>query len=313
MTIVKPTQEAIEAAATSLSNGGVIAFATETVYGLGCDTQNIEAVQKVYALKGRPLNNPMIAHILESSWAHNITEGWGESCENLAKAFWPGPLTIILNRKQVIPKEACGGFETIAVRSPSHPVAQGLLRAFGKPISAPSANISGYVSPTTAIHVEEEFNGEVTVLDGGQCPVGIESTVVSMVETPTILRRGSIQVDAIARIVGEVTESIGLEQNIAPGTSAKHYSPRTPTKLSRTSVLNSLNNPDAFAIVISASPRTSKKTLQMPSSPEEYATKLYASLREGDASGAVEIVIENPPNEEGWEAILDRLKRCCST
>ena len=312
MTILNPTDQAIQKVASLLSSGGVAAFPTETVYGLGCDTGNEVAIEKVYALKKRPLHNPMIAHVLQTSWVRDIAEGWNETCDLLADAFWPGPLTIVLKRKQCVPAAACGGHDTIAVRKPNHRVAIALLEAFGKPISAPSANVSGYISPTSAVHVEEEFNGKVNVLDGGQCAVGIESTVLSLVGEPTILRPGSVSRDEISTVIGEVVEVISEQQVDSPGTSQKHYSPRIPARQVSERDIADLRNPNAIAIVITGKPPITKRILQMSNCPQKYATSLYSALREADLSGSEEIVIESPPNTNPWAAVHDRITRCCS-
>ncbi|MDP6542157.1 MAG: L-threonylcarbamoyladenylate synthase, partial [Phycisphaerales bacterium] len=187
MPVVSATQRAILEAARSLEGGGVVSFPTETVYGLGGDTLNKKAIQKIYSLKNRPSNNPLIAHVLNSSWAKQITCGWDEKCHLLAERFWPGPLTIVLPKANCVPKESCGGHNTIGVRSPNHRVASELLDKFGGPISAPSANKSGQTSPTSAEHVRDDFGNDLLILDGGNCDQGIESTVLSMVDCPTIL------------------------------------------------------------------------------------------------------------------------------
>ncbi len=230
MTIVQPTTSSIQNATETLQAGGIVAFATETVYGLGCDTFNRSAIELVYRTKGRPAHNPMIAHILDVSWVTTLTDGWDDDCEKLAKSFWPGPLTIVLPKKENVPKEACGGRNTIAIRCPRHQVAQQLLECFGQPISAPSANKSGYISPTTAIHVDEEYHHEILVLDGGPCEKGIESTVISLVEKPTILRLGSVPQSEIEECIGSVFYTRELSQTNSPGTSLQHYSPHAAAK-----------------------------------------------------------------------------------
>jgi L-threonylcarbamoyladenylate synthase len=312
MTILLPTPKNIEGASQILQKGGVVAFATETVYGLGCDTFNPDAIEQIYALKGRPKNNPTIAHILDASWAHELTEYWNEQCDQLAKAFWPGALTLVLPKKKRVPKEACGGRNTIAIRSPSHIVARQLLESFGSAISAPSANKSGYISPTTAKHVEDEFGEKLQIIDGGACEEGIESTVLSLISTPTILRPGTISEADITKIIGKVSLTNPCEQNDSPGTTALHYSPHTATILLTEKEMNELDDGDCVAITMNGAPKKAKVQIQMPVDPKEYGTQLYSSLREADAIGAKQIVIENPPSTSGWSAVLDRLNRCAS-
>lgn len=313
MTLALPTSQNIERAAKTLQEGGVVAFATETVYGLGCDTFNPEAIDLVYRLKERPRQNPMIAHVLEPSGAHQLTTAWNEQCDNLAKAFWPGPLTIVLPKKENVPETACGGRNTIAVRSPSHPVARQLLTVFGSSISAPSANRSGYISPTTATHVEEEFGGDVLILDGGPCTEGIESTVLSLVADPDILRPGTIPAHAIEEIIGPVSRTNHSTQTDSPGTSAQHYSPRTAVILLTVSEINSMNDTTSAVLALSGNPIKAKHCFQMPTNPKEYGASLYRVLREADSTGANQIAIEEPPQTTGWHAIQDRLLRCTAS
>jgi L-threonylcarbamoyladenylate synthase len=315
MSVVLPTTQNIEQAAQELKEGGLVAFPTETVYGLGCDTFNSSAINQVYTLKGRPKNNPTIAHILESSWALQLTEHWNEQCDQLAKAFWPGPLTIVLPKKEEVPKAATGGRNTIAIRSPNHPVAKQLLSCFGSPISAPSANKSGYISPTTAKHVEDEFGDNIQILDGGACEEGIESTVLSLISEPTILRPGTISGGEISEIIGKVFTANLSEQNDStdsPGTTAHHYSPHTSVTLLTAKEIDEIADENCVAITIYGAPKNAKAWIQMPVDPKEYATRLYGALREADAVGTKRIVIEKPKSPHNWFAVLDRLNRCAA-
>ena len=312
MTIVLPTSLNIERAAKTLREGGIVAFATETVYGLGCDTFNPEAIESVYRLKGRPRQNPTIAHVLEPSWVEQLTGAWSGQCDLLAKAFWPGPLTIVLPKKEKVPEAACGGRNTIAVRSPSHSVARQLLTSFGSSISAPSANRSGYISPTTAKHVENEFGGKVFILDGGPCEEGIESTVLSLVTEPEILRPGTIPVQAIEEIIGPVTQTNRVTQTDSPGTTEQHYSPHTTVNLLPTDEINSINDNMCAVLTLSGKPKEAKRCFQMPSKPKEYGALLYSVLRDADSVGANQIAIEQPPQTADWHAIQDRLMRCAA-
>jgi L-threonylcarbamoyladenylate synthase len=312
MTICRTTPKTLLEASNQLRAGGVVSFPTETVYGLGCDTFNQEAVSAVYALKSRPKNNPMIAHVLDISWVNKLCTGWDDKCEQLAQQFWPGPLAIVLPKKENVPLAACGGFNTIAIRCPNHPVALKLLELFEAPISAPSANKYGHISPTKAQHVEEEFDGLVTVLDGGPCEKGIESTVISMVNTPTILRLGSIGIEEITSVVKDTEILTSSLQTNSPGTAMRHYAPNTPTKLLHKKDIGDMCDKKSVVIVIESMPHKAKHTIKMPNDAGDYAKKLYASLREADSVGATQIIIEKPTCAPGWEAVLDRLQRCCA-
>ena len=313
MTILSPTKESFETAVKTLQNGGIVAFATETVYGLGCDTFNKKAIDLVYKTKGRPIQNPMISHIADVSWVCQLASGWDNRCNKLAEMFWPGPLTIVLQKKEAVPKSACGGRNTIAIRCPSHPVARQLLKRFNKPISAPSANKSGYISPTTAQHVEDEFGKSITILDGGKSEEGIESTVVSLVGNPTILRPGSITQEIIEKSIGPVSKHHQTTQSNSPGTSSQHYSPHTKTKLLSTAEIQKINDTTCITIVIDGNPQQSQKNIQMPVSPKEYGAKIYGVLREADQNNASVICVEQPPKTSSWDAIQDRLLRCTAT
>lgn len=312
MTIIEPTHEAICDASSTLRDGGVVAFATETVYGLGCDTFNEKAIEQVYSMKGRPLNNPMIAHILDVSWVSKLTDYWSDRCALLAMNFWPGALTMVLPRRADVPASACGGYDTIGIRCPSHPVATALLEEFGRSISAPSANRSGHVSPTRAEHVDEEFDSRVTVLDGGSCGHGIESTVLSLVSSPAVLRPGSISIEELEECLGPVLHGDYQEQIDSPGTSSRHYAPNTSVQLCSRDEIEETVDQDCAAIVLTNITTTTKQTETMPPTPSEYATKLYAVLRELDTIGASKILIEQPPRTGEWLAVRDRLSRCSS-
>ena len=310
MAILLPSNENITKASKMLQDGGVVAFATETVYGLGCDTYNKEAIHKVYASKGRPHHNPMIAHVIDIDAAKKLTPNWCNRCTKLAEEFWPGPLTIVVQKEKNIPNSACGGRETIAIRCPAHEVARELLFIFGGPISAPSANRSGYVSPTTAKHVEFEFGDDLTIIDGGPCTNGIESTVLSLLNKPTILRPGTITQSQIEAVVGEVVLDISTTQSNSPGTSSSHYAPATKTLLSLSKDIESQSDSNSVALTLYCNPKI--KQIKMPTQPEEYAQKIYSALREADNIGARVIYIETPPNTPEWFAINDRLTRCAS-
>jgi L-threonylcarbamoyladenylate synthase len=227
--ILPPTDANIRTAATRLRLGDVIAFPTETVYGLGGDTMNPAAIERIYRLKGRPADNPLIAHVAAQSEARVLAARWDDRCEKLALRFWPGPLTLVVPRADAVPGASTAGLPTIAVRCPNHPVARALLEEFAGPISAPSANRSGYVSPTTAQHVADDFADQVDmmVLDGGPCGGGIESTVLEVSDdVPRILRPGGVTAEQIRAVIGDVWQAPVARQAASPGTSMQHYSPR---------------------------------------------------------------------------------------
>jgi len=318
--IVEPSETAIAEAARVLAAGGLIALPTETVYGLGADTFNADALRAVYAIKGRPLDNPLIAHVLDPSQARRLVRHWSERAEALAQQFWPGPLTLILERGETVPNEATAGRPTIAVRSPSHAVARTLLGVFGRPISAPSANRSGHVSPTRAAHVADDFADEdLLILDGGPSECGIESTVVDLtVSPPRILRPGSISEEQVAATLAEPVLSPTIsEQEASPGTSARHYAPRTPVELlDRGEIERRLRNAEGRAVVLvigSHAVAAPHAAIPMPDDPRRYASHLYETLRRADALGANVILIERPPSAGPlWTAIINRLDRAAS-
>ncbi len=227
-------QAAIEAAADILRRGGLVAFPTETVYGLGADALNADAAAKIYAAKGRPSDNPLIVHIADTKDVYKLAEHVPEKAVMLMEAFWPGPLTIILSKKPIVPDGTTGGLPTVAIRMPSHPVAQALIRQSGVYIAAPSANTSGRPSPTTAAHVAEDMNGRIDmILDGGEVGIGIESTIVDLTgDEPTILRPGYITRAMLEQIIGAVAIDRALiepDPNLrpkAPGMKYTHYAPK---------------------------------------------------------------------------------------
>lgn len=317
--------EEIAAAVARLRAGGLVAFPTETVYGLGADALNAEAVRAVFALKGRPANNPLIVHVADEAMARGVAAAWPEQASRLARAFWPGPLTLVLPKAPTIPDEVTAGGPTVAVRCPAHHVTLSLLLAFGRPLVGPSANPSGRVSPTTAEHVRESFTeAQVYVLDGGPCRAGIESTVLWLAGgPPRILRPGPIDAEQISRVLGEPVEpyqaaapSPSEQPAASPGQLATHYAPRTRTILVEGSdVESTLQQTTGRAVVLSLTrdappPHT---TIRLPSDPAAYAARLYAALREADASHADLIVVERPPlTGPVWEAVADRLRRAAA-
>jgi len=319
-------------AAALLAAGGLVAFPTETVYGLGADAENPAAVAAIYAAKGRPQDHPVIVHLAPDAdlayWASDIPD----AARQLAAAFWPGPLTLILKRASHIPAAVSGGQDTVGLRCPSHPVAIALLQAFkgGKGgIAAPSANKFGHVSPTTAQHVRDEFRDALrdefgadgpllTVLDGGQCEVGIESTIVDLSRLashgPVLLRPGHISAEAIAAVIDLLPVAPDAQAPRASGTLASHYAPHTPVamqdsaRLTATLAQMHLAGRKVALIHYSALPSAHAEA-RVPASPDGFAYALYAALRAMDTSGADLILVEAPPQDDAWRGVNDRLRR----
>lgn len=318
---------AILLAARKLEQGKLVAFPTETVYGLGGDAENPQAIAAIYAAKGRPANHPVIVHVSPEAdigyWAASVPV----EARRLIASFWPGPLTLILKRAPHIPDAVAGGQDSVGLRCPSHPVAQALLREFrgGKGgIAGPSANKFGHVSPTTAEHVREEFGGDADslvdyVLDGGQSEVGIESTIVdlSRVDThgPVLLRPGQISVDQIAAVLGAMPALPDAAAPRASGTLDAHYAPNTPVVQVASSdvpqVLASLAAQQRKVALIhrGTAPAVTFATQAMPQDAGAYAHDLYAALRDMDHTGADIIVVESLPADAAWQGVNDRLRR----
>ncbi len=306
----------LQAALAALRAGEVIGLPTETVYGLAADARNPAAVAKIFALKGRPADHPLIVHIASpaqlAEWATPVSE----SATRLAQAFWPGPLTLILKKRDDVPAAVTGGQDSVGLRCPSHPLALELLRAFSGGLAAPSANRFGHVSPTTAQHVRDEFGGAVPiVLDGGDCEVGIESTIVDLSgDSPRILRPGRISREQIEALIGPVGFGGDGDSPRASGTLEKHYAPRTATELlSRTQLEASAREQDALGkrvlvLVLQQLP-LGCDGLALPGDAEGYAHGLYAALRELDARHAHLLLVERPPEDAAWIAVNDRLRR----
>jgi L-threonylcarbamoyladenylate synthase len=312
MTVVAATSLTIANAAAVLRAGGLVAFPTETVYGLGGDATNGLAVAALYAAKGRPSFNPLIVHVPETAAAAAIAEmtPFGTL---LADAFWPGPLTLVFNRRpnRIIAELATAGLDTIAVRVPAHPTAQALLRAANLPIAAPSANRSGHVSPTTAAHVEGDLGDKVAmILDGGATPVGLESTVVDVTGSePVILRLGGVAREDIERVFGRPVAVAG-EENVrpsSPGMLARHYAPATLLRLDASDAKAG----EALLAFGASVPAHAGPSINLSPSGNlaEAAANLFAALRTLDAAGATAIAVMPIPAYGLGEAINDRLKR----
>ncbi len=311
------SEQDIEKAALVLRQGGLVAFPTETVYGLGADASNPSALKKIFAAKGRPADHPLIVHIADMSEVKNWVAEVPRAAWLLAEKFWPGPLTMVLKRGPHVNDLISGGQNSVGLRVPAHPVALQLLRAFGGGIAAPSANKFGRLSPTAAEHVRQELGSAVDlVLDGGDCGVGIESTIVDLTrETPAILRPGHISAQQVGdALLAQLGEN-GLDRPRVSGSLASHYAPRLPLKLVHPDQTeNYVRQQAGIAVAVLARrgrPRDSKTALWQvaPELPEDYARQLYAALRRLDESGCRMIVVEEPPQLPEWVAVRDRLGR----
>jgi L-threonylcarbamoyladenylate synthase len=317
-TILEPTDLSIELAADAMRAGKAVAFPTETVYGLGALTLDPCAIAEVYRLKWRPANNPLIAHVLDARGAKTIVEGWDPRCDELASRLWPGPLTLVLPRRASVPAEAVGGRNSIAVRSPSHPVARRLLEELGgAAVSAPSANRSGHVSPTVARHVAEDFASEpdLLILDGGRSEFGLESTVLDLTaRRPVLLRPGTVTLESLQSILGDVDAPIITEQGASPGTAARHYAPRTPAALvpinGIRAALAAEPRPCAVLCFDATHVPSPHTAISMPKDARLYGSALYDAMRSADTLGCAKILVEMPPSFDGlWRAVVDRLRR----
>jgi L-threonylcarbamoyladenylate synthase len=286
-------------AAEILRRGGLVAFPTETVYGLGANALNDSAVRRIYAAKGRPATSPLIVHIAHRDMIPSVAAEWPDVAQRLSERFWPGPLTLVVKKSREIPASVTAGLDTVGIRMPAHPVATALIGRAGLPLAAPSANRFTEISPTTAEHVRVSLGSAIDlILDGGPTRVGIESTVVSVTgSTPTLLRPGMISKGEIESLIGPIESVLQPPSGAAhpsPGLHGRHYSPRTPLYL--------LAPGDAR-------PQGRGRVLQLPQQPEEYAACLYAELRQADEEGWDWLAIPSPPQSPDWAAILDRLRR----
>lgn len=312
----------IEKAVAVLRGGGLVAFPTETVYGLGADASNPAALGKIFAAKGRPQDHPLIVHVADAvqlaNWARDIPP----PAARLAKKFWPGPLTIILRRAPRVSDLVTGGQDTVALRVPSHPVAQALLRAFGGGVAAPSANRFGRVSATTAEHVRHEFGTVVDcVLDGGAADVGIESTIVDLSGAqPALLRPGWITAAQLEQALDAPLVAPGAQSPRAPGTLARHYAPQTPLIMMEDDLLielaTSLSRQGKRVAALARSARQPLLAnivwIAAPADAAGYAHDLYVNLRRLDEAGCDAILVERPPQDAAWAAIADRLSRAAA-
>ena len=304
----------VRRAAQILRAGGLVAFPTETVYGLGADASSEKAVARLYAVKRRPADHPVIVHFASAEAAFGWASEIPDAARALAKKFWPGPLTLILKRSSAAKDFVTGGQPSVGLRVPSHPVARQLLKEFGGAVAAPSANRFGQVSPTTAAHVRADLGQDVDlVLEGGPSEVGIESTIVDFSHgAPALLRPGAItraQIEALVPLSdaeSPVRHSGGLE---------RHYAPRTPARLVPTHALDREISVLKDRVAVLAFSRPDERVdfwLRMPREPQAYAQRLYAALRELDSAGCESILVEAPPDAAEWAAVRDRLMRACT-
>lgn len=341
-----PGPGAVAEAAAALRRGDLVAFPTETVYGLGAAARDPAAVARVFAAKGRPADHPLIVHLGDPSWVERWAAAPPEHAWRLAEAFWPGPLTVVLRRAPRVPDAVTGGAATIALRMPEHPVAAALLDAFGDGVAAPSANRFGRISPTTAQHVAEELGDAVAIiLDGGPCRVGVESTIVDLTgRSPRILRPGGVSVEAVSDVLGlEVPvfsagaaggggepgpvfgghargaiegpsrgEATGRGDEVprAPGTMASHYAPTVAAvALPRERLAAAAGPRDAVLAFHDDPGAAASRWVALPPDPDAAARRLYAALRELDAAAPERILVELPPETPEWRTVRDRIVR----
>lgn len=332
--LAAPTPENIQAAAAALRAGALVAFATETVYGLGANALDAGAVARIFEVKGRPATNPLIVHVADEAAARQATGSWPREAELLARAFWPGPLTLVLPRAATIPDIITAGLDSVGVRVPSHAIALQLLRDAGIPIAAPSANRSEALSPTRAEHVLQSLgawldSGRDMILDGGACAVGIESSVLDLTQSPPVLLRpGAIaraQIEAVIgsiRVLGASSAEIDTPR-ASPGMMARHYAPRAralrfesrrelEAALAHRAQAKYLPRLGIVAVGEMAALQDSQALVEvraLGTQPEKYASRLYDILHELDEAGCEEIWVEMPPQREEWRAVRDRLAR----
>lgn len=316
---------AVDRGAAALAAGELVAFPTETVYGLGARADDDRAVAGVFALKGRPADHPLIVHVAEPADAQVFATTLGESARRLIDAFWPGPLTVIVARTPGLAAAAAGGQSSIGLRCPAHPIAHALLvaaRARGVPgVAAPSANRFGRISPTRAQHVVDEFGDALLVLDGGDCDVGIESTIVDCsARVPTLLRPGQIRRERIEAVIGMPLAAPDAHSPRASGTLEAHYAPRAKLRLMNAGMLNTAlqvlgdGTPKlaVYSRTVRMPPGLRVSSRVMPGDPDRAAHELFAALRELDAQGLDLIWVEEPPADPAWDGVRDRLARAAA-
>jgi L-threonylcarbamoyladenylate synthase len=311
MPVVPATPETLNHAAQLLQHGNLVAFPTETVYGLGADASNEHAVAKIFAVKGRPADHPVIVHVVSADVFENWAIDVSDVAYRLASAFMPGPLTLILKRSENVPDLVTGGQDTVGLRVPSHSVALELLKQFGGGIAAPSANRFGRISPTTAQHVFEELGEKISlILNGGPCDVGLESTIVDVTSARVkVLRPGGVGLKALSEVIGYTPEVMNKSKVRVSGSLESHYAPVTPTFLVDRKVLES-GGEKSGVISLELKPSSFRGVwVTLPKDAEHYGRRLYAALRELDALGLGRIFIQEVPETSEWLAVRDRLRR----
>lgn len=318
-----PAASAIDRAAEVLRRGGLVAFPTETVYGLGANALDPVAIARIYAAKGRPAYNPLIVHVADEPSARRLVMDWPERASQVAHAFWPGPVTIVLRKRDIVPDAATAGLDAVALRVPAHPVALALLRAAAIPLAAPSANRSMHVSPTTAQHVARSLGDAVDmILDGGPTAVGIESTVLDLREQrAVILRPGMIGARELEPLVGPLSTAGDPSGDVArpsPGMLDRHYAPRARLVLFAPSEWSRVRDEatDAIAkgarvgfLTMTVAPPDAATIERMPPDASGYAQRLYAALHALDDAGSEVIYVERVPEDAAWIGVRDRLER----
>lgn len=308
------TSEDIRRAAGIIRRGGLVAFPTETVYGLGANALDPEAVHRIFVAKGRPSTNPLIVHVADIEMAKSIATNWPAAADSLAQRFWPGPLTLVLTKRTHVPDLVTAGLPTVGIRVPAHPVALALIREAGVPVAAPSANRFTQLSPTTAEHVRAGLGDQVDfILDGGPCQVGIESTVLSLAgPSPILLRPGMIAKADLEAVIGPVRAfdktNSPSQPEPSPGLHPRHYSPRTRLIL---------GDPPAIgrgAVIVPGFDKTNSPHphVYLPNEPAGYAVLIYRTLHDLDQQSLDWIAVQPPPDTPAWSAILDRLRRAAT-
>ena len=317
---------AVGQAADALKAGEVVALPTETVYGLAANAFDANAVRRIFELKGRPAHNPIIVHVASREMTRDCVTEWGDSAEQLAKSFWPGPLTLVLPKSARVPDAVAAGGSTVGIRWPGHPFIQAVIRACGFPLAAPSANLANQLSPTNAEHVRKSFGDRIPlIVDGGQSQVGIESTVVDLsVTPPRLLRPGIIHRESLMAVIGELSAAGTAEPHLkSPGMLPRHYAPRARLVVTswrddagwRRHVADFSSTPAGTHVIAYQripEPAGFGRVSLIPHDPEAYARALYAELHQCDERGAELIIVEQVPDAPEWQAIADRLQRASS-
>lgn len=319
MNLVSATPASLQLAAEIIRNGNLVAFPTETVYGLGADALNATACAKIFAAKNRPYFDPLIVHLADLSWLEKLSAQFDERARRLAEKFWPGPLTLVVPKTGLVPDIVTAGLPNVALRMPNHPLALELLRAAQTPIAAPSANPFGYLSPTTAEHVAEQLGNKIDlILDGGPCPIGVESTILDLTEEkPRLLRPGGLPLEMLEPLAGriEIYQS-DSERPLAPGQLPSHYAPRTPVAFLSADFKFPADQKAgllAFQTPIENLPFAKIEILSPAGDLAEAAANLFSCLHRLDRAGLQIIFVEPVPEAGLGSAIMDRLRKAVGT